>query len=256
MRGWEFSYRWLGCCELQEAEAQNPGRATSPLNQNERTVRTGRRIIGVAASVPDRCRLAPPGPCPQSDAVRWPPRTRALPSLAGIAASWCPTPRRSPPVGTPRQRWARPRVRAREVGGGGMPDRGRGQVTVRRRVLRGPRYYAKTGKYTAPSTWARARRVTTRSFLRCFRPGEDMGRTGEEDGGLDEGGREEAAKLRSPRPGGFPGGKPAPHPHLAIDWEPQLLMARHKDLVSASGVLRRKRGGSAVETRRFQALSL
>lgn len=107
MRGWEFSYRWLGCCELQEAEAQNPGRATSPLNQNERTVRTGRRIIGVAASVPDRCRLAPPGPCPQSDAVRWPPRTRALPSLAGIAASWCPTPRRSPPVGTPRQRWAR-----------------------------------------------------------------------------------------------------------------------------------------------------
>ena len=51
------------CCELQlhEAEAQNPGRATSPLNHSERTVRTGRLRLS-----PINVRLAP-----QFDAVRW-----------------------------------------------------------------------------------------------------------------------------------------------------------------------------------------
>lgn len=48
--GWAAAYLVLRLLQLQEAEAQNPGRATwPPLNQSGRTVRTGRRTTGVAA---------------------------------------------------------------------------------------------------------------------------------------------------------------------------------------------------------------
>lgn len=74
--------------------------------------------------------------------------------------------------------------------------------------------------------------------------GEDRGGR-EGGGGLDEGGRAgRGREIAVTLAGGCPDGETAPHSQgPAIDQEPQLLMVRHKDLGSVSGVLRRKRGG-------------